>query len=165
MSPVKSTTRWLGASLVAAVVGYTLASVGITAHTLARLGANGANIGAADAWQTMVFDFKALSPTFGTITKYGSVLWLGYLIAFATAQGLHALLLRYQRNLDLPLFALAGATSMVVGIAIIDAQYNVSMISGTGGVSGYLVQLLAGALAGATFALCRRATNDSGVRS
>jgi hypothetical protein len=167
MNFLRGSTRWLGAYVVAALVGYTIASVGITAHNLARLGALGIDIGAANAWDTVVFDFKALSPTFGTITKYGSVVWLGFLIAFGTAHVLLVFLSRLQRKarLDLALFALAGATAMAVGLAIIDAQYKVSMISGTGGVSGYLTQLLAGAAAGATFAACRRASGNAGVGS
>jgi hypothetical protein len=148
-------SRWCGAYLVSAVVGYALAILGITGHNLARLGALGVEIGIADAWKTLVFDFKGLSPTFGTITKYGSVVWLGFLIAFPTAFALHLFFARFwdARYLRLGLFALAGATSMVAGLAIIDAQYKVSMISGTGGVSGYLAQLCAGAIAGLVFAL------------
>jgi hypothetical protein len=147
--------RWLGAYSAAALVGYTIASVAITTHNLARLAALGIDIGFADAWNTIVFDFKAMSPTFGTITKYGSVVCVGLLIAFAVAHALRLVLTRRWRadRSDLALFALAGTASMAVGIAIIDAQYDVSMISGTGGVSGYIAQLLAGAIAGATFAL------------
>jgi hypothetical protein len=166
MNLLRGTTRWLGAYVVAALVGYTIASVGITAHNLARLGALGIDIGAANAWDTVVFDFKALSPTFGTITKYGSVVWLGFLIAFGAAHVPLVSLSRLRRrtHFDLALFALAGATAMVVGIAIIDAQYKVSMISGTSGVSGYLAQLLAGVAAGVTFAACLRASDNAGAR-
>ena len=154
-------SRLCGAYLLSALVGYALASLGITAHNLARLGALEVEISMADVWNTVVFDFKGLSPTFGTITKYGSVVWLGFLIAFPTACALHALLARIwgARHLDLFLFALAGTTSMVVGIAIIDTQYKVSMISGTGGVSGYLTQLGAGAIAGLVFGFLLRKTD------
>jgi hypothetical protein len=167
MNILGKVTRWLGAYATAALAGYAIASVGITAHNLARLAALGIDIGIADAWGTIVFDFKALSPTFGTLTKYGSVVWLGYLLAFGTAQVLHVLVARRWRSkyLDVAVFALAGATAMMVGIAIIDAQYKVSMISGTGGVSGYLVQLFAGAMAGAIFALCIRASANPGVHA
>lgn len=156
MNLLRFTVRWLGAYVAAALAGYAIASVGVTAHNLARLSALGVDIGMANAWDTIVFDFKALSPTFGTITKYGSVIWLGFLIAFGTAHLLHFFLARRWRgkHLELALFALAGITAMVVGIAIIDAQYKVSMISGTAGVSGYLTQLSAGALAGMIFAAC-----------
>jgi len=156
MNTIRFTIRWLGAYAVAAMAGYAIASLGITSHNLARLSALDVYIGIADAWNTIVFDFKALSPTFATVTKYGSVVWLGFLIAFATAQILRVLLERRWRSryLGIALFALAGVTAMIVGIAIIDAQYKVSMISGTGGVSGYLTQLLAGAIAGAIFVGC-----------
>ena len=146
-------SRWAGAYVTAALIGYTIASFGITSHNLARLSALGIEIGWGNAWDTLWFDFKALSPTFSTVTKYGSVVWLGFLIAFPTAQLLRRVFARWWRGtrFDLALFALAGIAAMVVGIAIIDAQYKVSMISGTGGVSGYLTQLLAGALAGMAF--------------
>jgi hypothetical protein len=161
MNFLKGVTRWLGAYAIAALVGYAIASVGITAHNLVRLGSLGVDIGFADAWNTLIFDFKGLSPTFGTITKYGSVVWLGFLLAFSTA---HVVRVWRTRYLDVALFALAGATSMAVGIAIIDAQYKVSMISGTGGVSGYITQLLAGAMAGLIFTVSLRAT-ESMVRA
>lgn len=150
------TVRWLGAYAVAALAGYSMASVGVTAHNLARLSALGVDIGMANTWDTILFDFKALSPTFGTITKYGSVVWLGFLIAFGTAHLLHFLVARRWRrkHLELALFALAGVAAMAVGLAIIDSQYKVSMISGTAGVSGYLTQLSAGALAGIVFTTC-----------
>jgi len=161
MKVLRTTSRWAGAYVVAALIGYTVASVGITSHNLARLSALGVDIGWADVWDTILFDFKALSPTFSTITKYGSVVWLGLLIAFLTAQLLQRGFARWWRGtrFDLVLFALAGATAMVVGIAIIDAQYKVSMISGTGGVSGYLTQLMAGALAGMAFVTLLSAAN------
>jgi hypothetical protein len=158
-----TTTRWLGAYFTAVLIGYALASVGITVHNLARLSALGIDIGFGDALSTICFDFKALSPTFSTLMKYGNVVALGFLIAFPTAHALHALLARRVRAayLDLALFALAGTTAMIAGIAIVNAQYNLSMVYGTSGVSGYLAQLLAGAVGGATFALCRRATRKS----
>src|SRR5688572_2924498 len=106
MNGLNGLARWLGAYAAAALVGYALATVGITTHNLARLGALGIDIGFADAWSTIVFDFKGLSPTFGTITKYGSVVWLGFLIAFGTAHVLHLALARRLRftHLDLVLF-------------------------------------------------------------
>jgi hypothetical protein len=166
MNFLSGAARWSGAFIVAALVGYTLASVGITLHNLARLGALGIDIGFANAWNTILFDFKALSPTFSTVTKFGSVVWLGFFIAFPVAHALNTLLARWWRSAhrDRILFALAGATAMAVGIAIIDAQYKVTLVSGTGGVSGYLTQLLAGASGGLTFALLFRAANCT-VRS
>ncbi len=160
MSFLRSAARWLGAYTAAALAGYTLASVGITAHNLVRLRALGIDIDMGEAWNTIVFDFQALSPTLGTITKFGSVVWLGFLIAFGAAHLLLVSLAGRVRapNLDMALFALAGAMAMATGIAIIDAQYKVSMISGTAGVSGYVTQLIAGALAGVTFTVIFRAT-------
>lgn len=158
-----TTARWLGAYATAVLIGYAFASVGITVHNLARLSALGIDIELGEALKTICFDFKALSPTFSTLLKYGNVVALGFLIALPAAQALHALLARRVRaaHLDLTLFSLAGIAAMIAGVAVVDAQFNLSMVYGTSGVTGYLTQLLAGAIGGATFALCRRATEKS----
>jgi hypothetical protein len=144
---------WIGAYFFASLVGYALAVASITAHNLVRLMQVGAHISAADALSTFVFDFKGLSPTFGTITKYGSILFLGFAIAFATAHVLYFFLAPRLRSARLArgLFPLAGATGMAVGLAILNAQYDVSMIAGTRGITGLGMQYVAGAIAGWVF--------------
>jgi hypothetical protein len=158
-------THWMGAYSIAALIGYILASVAVTANNLLRLQRVGADIEASQFFNTLLFDFKALSPTFATIAKFGSVVWLGFLIAFATAHCLRSVLgMRLPgRPLDLVLFPLAGATAMVVGIAFIDAQYDVSMVSGTSGVSGMLTQCVSGAIAGLVFVKCLRSAQIDGA--
>ncbi len=143
-----------------------LASAGATAPNLLRLQQVGADIEIGQVLSTLLFDFKALSPTFATIEKFGSVLWLGFLIAFATAHCLRSLLGRHlpARPLDLVLFPLAGATAMVTGIGLMDAKYDVSMVSGTSGLSGMLVQCLAGAVAGLLFVKCLRSAQVPGAQ-
>jgi len=160
-------THWMGAYSVAAVVGYALASAGVTAHNLLRLQQVGADIGAGQALSTFLFDFQALSPTFATITKYGSVIFLGFVIGFAAAHLLHVWLATRlpTRALDSILFPLAGATAMAVGMTLMDATYDVSMVSGTSGISGFLTQCLSGAIAGFVFVTCLRSAQTKSATS
>jgi hypothetical protein len=166
MHSLRLLTRWMGAYSIAALVGYALASVGVTSNNLVRLRRLGADIEAGQFFSTLLFDFKALSPTFATIGKFGSVLWLGFLIAFAIAYCLRGVLaLRLPgRPLDLVLFPLAGVAAIVVGIAFMDAQYDVSLVSGTSGFSGMLVQCLSGAIAGLVFVQCLRSAQVDGTQ-
>ncbi|MFS8640517.1 MAG: hypothetical protein LOD90_06860, partial [Symbiobacteriaceae bacterium] len=104
--------------ILAAGCGYVAASVLFTLANLIRLSGIGAEISAADAWRTILFDLRGMAPS-PVELSYGSVIFIGLAIAFTVAAWLRWAASRAAtpapRRLAPWLFPLAGATAVAVG--------------------------------------------------
>jgi hypothetical protein len=148
--------RILAAYLLAASAGYVLAVLFFTTANLIRLSAVGAEISAADAWRTILFDMRGLAPTIYDWTRYGSVIFIGLAIAFPVAAWVRWGFLRLEpglRSVAPVLFPLAGATAIAVALVAMYPKYEVVPIVGARGPLGFAAQCFAGACAGLLFQL------------
>lgn len=146
--------RILGAYVLAASGGYLLAVLFFTTANLIRLSAVGAEISAADAIRTLLFDMRGLAPTIFDWTRYGSVIFIGLAIAFPVAAWLRWGYLRMSsapRRLAPFLLPLGGATAIAVALVAMYPKYEVVPIVGARGPLGFSAQCLAGAFAGFVF--------------
>src|SRR5690606_30565877 len=85
--------RALVAFVVAAIIGYVVATLFSTAANLIRLSAVGAQISFGDAVRTFFFDLRRMAPALDW-TKYGSLIIISFAIAFPVAAVLKRLTLR-----------------------------------------------------------------------
>ncbi len=143
------------AYLLAAAAGYAVASIFFTSANLIRLSAVGAEISFADALRTFLFDMRGMAPSM-VWTQYGSLIFIGFAIAFPVAAYLRRVVLRSTgpiRKIAPYLFPIAGATAIAVILLTSYPKYEVFMFAGARGTFGSLAQCLAGALAGYVFHL------------
>jgi hypothetical protein len=145
--------RTLVAFFLAAGVGYVIATLFFTSANLIRLSAVGADIAASDAWRTLLFDLRGMMPTPTTWTNYGSLIFIGFGIAFSVAALLRLAASRSPswRHLTPYLFPAAGATAIAVILLAMYPKYEVFMIAGARGIWGSAAQCVAGAIAGYLF--------------
>jgi hypothetical protein len=145
-------TRTLVAFVVAASVAYLCATLFYTTNNLMRLGAVGAEISMAEALRTFLFDVRGMAPSF-VWTQYGSLIFIGFAIAFVVAALLRHLSLRLEKTRAIApyLYPLAGATALAVILATSYPKYEVFMFPGARGVLGVLAQCVAGAIGGYLF--------------
>jgi hypothetical protein len=140
------------AYLLAALAGYVVAIVFATTANLLNLRAVGAEIGVGDALRTYAFDLWGMTPRF-EITRYGTVMLIGFAIAFPVAALLRHVALRAKPlfvGVAPYLYPLAGAVAIGTGLTIMYMQYEVTAVAGARG-AGFWAQCLAGALAGFVF--------------
>jgi hypothetical protein len=140
------------AFVAAGVVGYVLAIVFATTANLINLREVGAQIGSGDALRTYWFDLQGMLPRF-ELARYGSVMLIGFAIAFPVAALLRLGVLRGPagiRRLAGGLYPLAGAVAVGTGLTIMFYQYWVTAVAGARGY-GFWAQCLAGAIAGWVF--------------
>jgi hypothetical protein len=152
MKSVPRLPRIVFAYLFAALAGYVVAIVFATTANLLNLREVGAEIGAGVALRTYLFDLWGMTPRF-EITRYGTVMLIGFAIAFPVAALLRRLALRANPAITrvVPyLYPLAGATAIGTGLTIMYMQYEVTAVAGARG-AGFWAQCLAGALAGFVF--------------
>lgn len=153
----RSGTQWLRLATVfilAAGCGYVAASVLFTLANLIRLSGIGAEISAADAWRTILFDLRGMAPS-PVELSYGSVIFIGLAIAFTVAAWLRWAASRAAtpapRRLAPWLFPLAGATAVAVALLAMYPKYEIWLIAGARDPLGFTAQCLSGALAGVVF--------------
>ncbi len=152
MTTLQRMPRILFAYLLAALAGYVVAIVFATTANLLNLHEIGADIGAGDALRTYAFDLWGMTPRF-ELTRYGTVMLIGFAIAFPVAALLRHLALRANPAVARVapwLYPLAGATAIGTGLTIMYMQYEVTAVAGARG-AGFWAQCLAGALAGLVF--------------
>jgi hypothetical protein len=140
------------AYLLAALAGYVVAIVFATTANLLNLRDVGAEIGVGDALRTYLFDLWGMTPRF-EITRYGTVMLIGFAIAFPVAALLRHLVLRANpavARIAPYLYPLAGATAIGTGLTLMYMRYEVTAVAGARG-AGFWAQCLAGALAGFLF--------------
>jgi hypothetical protein len=145
--------RTIFAFILAVGVGYVVATLLFTSANLIRLSAVGADIAMSDAWRTLIFDLGGMMPSPASWTNYGSLMFIGFAIAFAVAALLRLAVLRspaWQRVVPI-LFPLAGAIAIGVILLISYSKYEVFMLAGARGAWGATAQCLTGALAGYLF--------------
>jgi hypothetical protein len=145
--------RTVFAFILAVAVGYVVATLLFTGANLIRLSAVGADIGLSDAWRTLTFDLRGMMPSPASWTNYGSLMFIGFAIAFAVAALLRLAVLRspaWQRVVPI-LFPLAGATAIGVILLVSYSKYEVFLLAGARGAWGSIAQCLTGALAGYLF--------------
>lgn len=150
--------RVLVAFIVAVAVGYIVATIFFTGANLIRLNAVGAEITAADAVRTWLFDLAGMAPSF-VWTQYGSLILIGFAIAFPVAALLRRLTMRSSASVQriAPiLYPLAGATAIGMILLLSYPKYEVFMFAGARGVFGCIAQCLAGAIGGYLFHLSLR---------
>ncbi len=152
MTTLQRMPRILFAYLLAALAGYVAAIVFATTANLLNLREIGADIGAGDALRTYAIDLWGMTPRF-ELTRYGTVMLIGFAIAFPVAAVLRHLALRASpagARVAPWLYPLAGATAIGTGLTIMYMQYEVTAVAGARG-AGFWAQCLAGALAGLVF--------------
>lgn len=148
----------LVAFIVAVAVGYIVATIFFTSANLIRLSAVGADISFADALRTWLFDLRGMAPSL-VWTQYGSLILIGFAIAFPVAALLRRLTLRGAAGVHwiVPiLYPLAGATAVGMILLLSYPKYEVFMFAGARGVFGCIAQCLAGAIGGYLFHLSLR---------
>jgi hypothetical protein len=143
--------------LLAAAIGYVVATLFFTTANLIRLGAVGAEISFADAVRTFWFDVRGMAPSL-VWTQYGSLIFIGFAIALPVAALLEWLALRSQgmRRIWPILYPLAGAIAIAVILLASYPKYEVYAFAGARGTLGSLAQCAAGAIAGYLFHLFSR---------
>jgi hypothetical protein len=138
--------------LIAAAIGYVVASLFSTTANLIRLSAVGAEISFSDAARTYWFDVRGMAPSV-VWTQYGSLIFIGFAIAFPVAAVLRWLALKSFSAFRIApiLYPLAGATAIAVVLIASYPKYEVHMIAGSRGALASAAQCLAGAIAGYLF--------------
>jgi len=138
--------------VIAATLGYVVASLFSTTANLIRLGAVGAEISFSDAVRTYWFDVRGMAPSV-VWTQYGSLIFIGLAIAFPVAAVLRWLALRSSSAIRIVpiLYPLAGATAIAVILIASYPKYEVHMLAGSRGALASAAQCLAGAVAGYLF--------------
>jgi hypothetical protein len=135
------------AYVVAVLVTYVLASIFQSLSVLVAMNQAGAGFTAGVWLKTILHDLYGF--TFLGYASYGLGVVIGFAIAMPTAALIH-------RLSGLPrwfLYPLAGATSMATEMYIIKGNfYDTTIFPGTRGLTGFTLQLLAGALGGLIFA-------------
>lgn len=136
------------AYLVAILMTYITASLFQSLSVLAGLQKAGAEISANWWIHTLWYDLKNLAFG-GKYVSYGVTVIIGFAIAMSTAT-----LVRKLSGLSgILVYPLAGATAMATQLYIINTNFfDLTLFSGTRGLTGFILQLLAGALGGAVFA-------------
>jgi hypothetical protein len=133
--------------LAAVIVAYVAASIFQSLCVLVTMEQAGAEIPAGDWLRTLWHDLYGF--TFIGYAPLGPAILGGFIIAMPTAAMIH-------KFLGLPrgiLYPLAGATAMATILYIVKLNfYGVTIFPGTRGLSGFGLQLLAGAFGGAVFA-------------
>jgi hypothetical protein len=145
-------TRVVLSFVIAAAIGYVVASLFSTTANLIRLSAVGAEISFADAVRTYWFDVRGMAPSV-VWTQYGSLVFIGLAIAFPVAAVLRWLALRSSSATRIApiLYPLAGATAIAVILIASYPKYEVHMLAGSRGALASAAQCLAGAIAGYLF--------------
>ncbi|MFO7305870.1 MAG: hypothetical protein C0P74_010155 [Gammaproteobacteria bacterium] len=144
--------RALMAFVLAAIAAYVIATLFFTSANLIRLSAVGAEITVADAVRTFLFDVRGMAPSL-LWTQYGSLIFIGFAIAFPVAAVLRRFSMRSEaaRWIAPTLYPLAGATAIALILILSYQTYEVFAFAGARGVLGSLAQCLAGAVGGYLF--------------
>ena len=130
----------------ACVITAIIAIVSHSQFVLYELGALNVDITLGDRLYMTTQDILGLFPI------YGSVVFIGLLIAF-----LIAFLIRKFMNITTwHLYTLAGATAMLAIVMIMDSLLNLAFLAGARSTSGIVFQVLAGLIGGAVFAYLRK---------
>jgi cellobiose-specific phosphotransferase system component IIC len=149
--------KWLlriGYVLIASVVGFIFASMLHTQAVLAKLTDIGIIITLNDRLSTTWQDMLGLAPT------YGIIILIGLTIAFSVT----GLLNKKLHTKGTFLYPLAGGVAMLVMLLAMQPILNVSLIAGSRGTAGLVMQVIAGLIAGVCFARLikkKNATIDS----
>lgn len=145
----RAAVRMFGAYVASVIIAYLLASVFQSAFVLVRLERVGAEISAAMWLRTVVHDLYGfiVEPVF---FSYPLSILVGLLVAFAVA----TLVVRWARLPALIAYPLAGATAVATILLIVQSRFSgATLFAGARGVTGFGLQLLAGAVGGVVFAL------------
>lgn len=151
---------------IAVGIAYVLAALFFTSANLIRLAAVGADISLSDALRTYWFDLRGMAPSL-VWTQYGTLIAIGFAIAFPVAGGLRSLAARSHsaRRLAPYLYPLAGAAAITVILIRSYSEYEVFLIAGARGTVGWLAQCAAGAAGGYLFQLAIGRANAQEVRA
>ncbi|WP_395341285.1 hypothetical protein PN836_018865 [Ningiella sp. W23] len=145
--------KWLMRTLhllLASIIGFFFASLLHTQAVLAKLSAIDIIIPFSERLESTWQDMLGLAPS------YGLIVLAALLIAFSIA----GLILKYgnlSEKGSLYLYTSAGIVAFFVMLIAMQPILNVTLLAGARGVSGLMMQCMAGAISGACFAFFRRA--------
>ena len=159
-SKLTRVARFFFQLIVATLIAFTVASALHTQAILSDLVAIGAEIPSSLLVQTMFVDFVGLLPS------YGSIVFVGMIIAMTTTLLLIKKLIKPQMaelkvrhntffSAEVMLYALAGGVAMFTILAAMQPIMHITIIAGARGTSGLLMQTFAGVVGGAIFGLLR----------
>ena len=134
----KILVSWLSASLV----GFVAATLSHSQQVQANLINLGAKLDLATRLLAFVDDLMGLS------TSYLPIIGIGFAIAFTVA----AFIARKTQRSPVLLYALAGAVAIGCILGLMRPIMEITLIAGARGWSGFTLQMIAGALAGITYA-------------
>lgn len=144
---MRQRTRILAAFILVTILMAIIGTVAQTQFVLAALADVGAKASLGDRLSMTGADLIGFAPL------YGAIIAMGFAIAFAAA----AFVARLGRLPRLAVFAVAGGVCIWLMLALMrQAFFGVPLIAGTRTVSGEMVQIATGVLAGAVFALLSR---------
>lgn len=89
----------------------------------------------------------------GMAPLYGPIMGAGLLVAFLVA----GLIARRMPALRTVVFVVAGAVAVAVALVVMRAVFEITPIASAREMDGFIGQVIAGALAGLTFTLVKRA--------
>lgn len=132
--------------LIAIVAATVLAAAASSQFVLSELSALGVNVPLSDRLAVTMHDVIGMFPLFGSIVA------VGFLLAFLVAGGIA----RWLPSGRTALFVLAGASAIVVALLIMRASLGLMPVAGARSTFGLIVQGLAGATGGWCFAAMTR---------
>ncbi|WP_293334368.1 hypothetical protein [Parvibaculum sp.] len=137
----------MGAGFVLAVIVTTvLGSIAHTQFVLAGLIGLGIEITVSDRLSTTLQDIAGMGPMFGMIVA----------IAFLIAMPAATLVYRFAGMLRYLVYGVAGAVALGVALAAMGIVFDITPIAGARTMTGFIAQMIAGALGGLTFARVTR---------
>jgi uncharacterized membrane protein YiaA len=158
-SKLMTTFRFLVQLFVATIVTFLVASTLHTQSVLSNLISLGVEIPLSLKIKTVFEDFIGLLPS------YGLIILIGMLIAMLVAGLISKTLLSktmddsagrsHTQESQLWLYSLAGAVAIFTILAAMYPIMNITIIAGARGLSGMLMQSVAGAIGGLTFAIVK----------
>ena len=146
VSTIYFLARRLGAWLLAVAIAYVLASITATQSVVSKLTGMGLKVPLSDRLAMTLQDILGMANMFLPMVAFA------LLMAFMTA----ALLCRWLARWRLPLYALAGATALVMIHVILHLAFGLTPIAIARSGAGLAIQGLAGAAGGICYILLIR---------
>ncbi|MFC3122207.1 hypothetical protein [Agaribacter flavus] len=132
----------------ASAVGYLVSCIFHTQIILSELSSLGIEITLRDQVKTHISDFVGLAP------RYGTVLFLGFLLAFITT----TLLIKKFAMPPLPLLALSGAVAVYVILLILQSLMDIALLASARNTLGIVMHCMSGSIAGISLYLFNKAS-------
>ena len=132
--------------VLAVIVATVLGAIAHTQFVLAELTGLGIEIPISDRLSTTIHDIVGMGPMFGLIVG------IGFLVAMLAA----ALVYRFAGTQRYLVYGVAGAVALAVALTAMGMVYEITPIAGARTTTGFIAQMIAGALGGLAFARVTR---------